>query len=153
MYLHSCWPREWKCFHMTSRRPYWCSKPVLWELNLHSGWSREWKRSKRKQSTSATVAYVAGALKKWVQERTGHSDLDTSWIEIITWNHHVIFQIKSNVMSPNSLFINILMDQQRNDTKSNTHAKATPLMMVLNASRAWDGVRGGSLWLKEPVLN
>ena len=25
-------------------------------------------------------------------------------------------------MSPNSLFINILMDQQRNDTKSNTHA-------------------------------
>ena len=46
-------------------------------------------------------------------------------------------------MSPNSLFINILMDQQRNDTKSNTHAKATPLMMVLNASRAWDGVRGG----------
>ena len=48
-------------------------------------------------------------------------------------------------MSPNSLFINILMDQQRNDTKLNTHAKATPLMMVLNASRAWDGVRGGSL--------
>ena len=94
---------------MTSRRPHWCSKAVLWELNLHSGWSREWKRSKRKQSTSATVAYVAGALKKWVQERTGHSDLDTSWIEIITWNHQVIFQIKSNVMSPNSLFINILM--------------------------------------------
>ena len=45
-------------FLMTSRRPYWCSKPVLWELNsflmetlsfvsinLHRCWSREWKRS------------------------------------------------------------------------------------------------------------
>ena len=56
-------------FHMTSRRPYWCSKTIkrrpcwctkqiLWELNsflmktlpfvlinLHRCWSREWKRS------------------------------------------------------------------------------------------------------------
>ena len=45
-------------FHMTSRRPWCCSKPVLWELNsflmktlsfvpikLHKCWSREWKRS------------------------------------------------------------------------------------------------------------
>ena len=43
---------------MTSRRPYWCPKPVLWELNsflmqtlsfvpinLHRWWSREWKHS------------------------------------------------------------------------------------------------------------
>ena len=48
-----------KCFHMTSRRPYWCPKPVLWELNsflilfsfvlinwnLHRCWPREWKHS------------------------------------------------------------------------------------------------------------
>ena len=54
-----------KCFHMTSRRPCWCSKtmkrrpcwcpkPVLWELNSflsfvpiksHTCWQREWKRS------------------------------------------------------------------------------------------------------------
>ena len=58
-----------ECFHMTSRRPYWCpktmerrpcwcSKPVLWELNsflmqtlsfvpinLHRFWTREWKHS------------------------------------------------------------------------------------------------------------
>ena len=58
-----------ECFHMTSRRPYWCPrtmkrrpcwcpKPVLWELNsflmqtlsfvpinLHRCWPREWKRS------------------------------------------------------------------------------------------------------------
>ena len=58
-----------ECFHMTSRRPYWCpktmkrqpcwcSKPVLWELNsflmqtpsfvpinLHRCWPREWKHS------------------------------------------------------------------------------------------------------------
>ena len=58
-----------ECFHMTSRRPYWrpktmkrrpcwCSKPILWELNsflmqtlsfvsvnLHRCWPREWKHS------------------------------------------------------------------------------------------------------------
>ena len=58
-----------ECFHMTSRRPYWCPKtmkwrpcwcpkPILWELNsffmqslsfapinLHRCWPREWKRS------------------------------------------------------------------------------------------------------------
>ena len=58
-----------ECFHMTSRRPYWCPKtmkrrpcwcpkPILWELNsllmqtlsfvpinLHRCWSRECKRS------------------------------------------------------------------------------------------------------------
>ena len=45
-----------ECFHMTSRRPCWCPKPVLWELssflmqtfsfvpiNLHRCWPREWK--------------------------------------------------------------------------------------------------------------
>ena len=61
-----------ECFHMTSRRPYWCPKtmkrrpcwcpkPVLWELNsflmqtlsfvpinLHRWWSREWKHSIKK---------------------------------------------------------------------------------------------------------
>ena len=59
------WFRE--CFHMTSRRPYWCPKtmkrrpcwcpkPVMWELisflmqtlsfvpiNLHKCWPRDWK--------------------------------------------------------------------------------------------------------------
>ena len=47
-----------ECFHMTSRRPCWCPKPVLWELNsflmqtlsfvpinLHICWPREWKHS------------------------------------------------------------------------------------------------------------
>ena len=58
-----------ECFHMTSRRPYWCPKtmkrrpcwcpkPILWELNsflmqtrsfvpinLHICWPREWKHS------------------------------------------------------------------------------------------------------------
>ena len=47
-----------ECFHMTSRRPCWCPKPVLWELNsflmqtlsfvpinLHRCWPREWKHS------------------------------------------------------------------------------------------------------------
>ena len=58
-----------ECFHMTSRRPYWCPKtmkrrpcwcpkPILWEfnsflmqmlsvvpINLHRCWAREWKHS------------------------------------------------------------------------------------------------------------
>ena len=47
-----------ECFHMTSRRPCWCPKPVPWELNcflmqtlyfvtinLHICWPREWKHS------------------------------------------------------------------------------------------------------------
>ena len=47
-----------ECFHMTSRRPCWCPKPVLWEMNcflmqtlsfvpinLHRCWPREWKHS------------------------------------------------------------------------------------------------------------
>ena len=47
-----------ECFHITSRRPYWCPKPVPWELNsflmqtlsfvpinLHIWWPREWKHS------------------------------------------------------------------------------------------------------------
>ena len=45
-----------ECFHMTSRLPYWCPKPVLWELssflmqtlsfvpiNLHRCWPRDGK--------------------------------------------------------------------------------------------------------------
>ena len=47
-----------ECFHLTSRRPCWCPKPILWELNsflmqtlsfvpinLHRCWPREWKHS------------------------------------------------------------------------------------------------------------
>ena len=66
----SIWVSQYiECFHMTSRRPYWCPKtmkrrpcwcpkPILWELNsflmqtlsfvpinLHMCWPREWKHS------------------------------------------------------------------------------------------------------------
>ena len=47
-----------ECFQMTSRRPCWCPKPILWEMNsflmqtlsfvpinLHTCWPSEWKRS------------------------------------------------------------------------------------------------------------
>ena len=70
-YFKSKWKRFWiiECFHMTSRGPYWCPKtmkrrpcwcrkPLLWELNsflmqtlsfvsinLHRCWPREWKHS------------------------------------------------------------------------------------------------------------
>ena len=49
-----CWWIE--RFHMTSRRPYWCPKPILWKfnsflmqtlsfvsINLHRCWPRDWK--------------------------------------------------------------------------------------------------------------
>ena len=77
---YSCWRKKHshyfsfnlcciECFHMMSRRPYWCPKtmkrrpcwcpkPILWELNsflmqtlsfvsvnLHRCWAREWKHS------------------------------------------------------------------------------------------------------------
>ena len=68
-YISSLFKVVMECFHMTSRRPYWCPKtmkrrpcwcpkPVLWELNsflmqtlsfvpinLHICWPREWKHS------------------------------------------------------------------------------------------------------------
>ena len=84
--LHACWTKMLchdrletiECFHMTSRRPYWCPKtmkrrpswcpkPVLWELNsslmqtlsfvpinLYGRWPREWKHSiDNSQSTNS----------------------------------------------------------------------------------------------------
>ena len=52
------WAETIECFHMTSRWPCWCPKPVPWELNsflmqalsfvtinLHRCWPREWKHS------------------------------------------------------------------------------------------------------------
>ena len=65
-------------FHMTSRRPYLCTKKILWELNsfhmsklyfipsnFQSCWPRDWKRSigiaivwKSTNSRSVTIAYV-----------------------------------------------------------------------------------------------
>ena len=61
----SCEKRSIECFHMTSRRPCWCPKPVLWELNfflmqtlsfvpinLHRCWTREWKHSIGEKSKS-----------------------------------------------------------------------------------------------------
>ena len=68
-----------ECFHMTSRRPYlcpktmkrrpcWCPKPILWEMNsflmqmisfvpkhLHRCWPREWKHSIQKQVRNNAV--------------------------------------------------------------------------------------------------
>ena len=70
-----------ECFHMTSRRPYWCPKtmkrqpcwcpkPILWELNsflmqtlsfvpinLHRCWPCEWKRSIGRLLNSLTEFY------------------------------------------------------------------------------------------------
>ena len=77
-----------ECFHMTSRqpylkrRPYWCPKPVLWELNsflmqtlsfvpinLHRCWPREWKHSfvdrllnKLKKSKGAGLHKISSRL-------------------------------------------------------------------------------------------
>ena len=78
-----------ECFHMTSRRPYWCSKtmkrrpcwcpkPVLWELNsflmqtlsfvpinLHTCWPREWRHSiKCFQTTSRRPYWCPKTMKR-----------------------------------------------------------------------------------------
>ena len=88
----TCPPME--CFHMTSRRPYWCPKtmkrrpcwcpkPVLWELNsflmqtlsfvpinLHILWPREWKHSisKRRDARYSTNLTTVGS--DWVSDVT-----------------------------------------------------------------------------------
>ena len=73
-----------ECFHMTSRRPYWCPKtmkrrpcwcpkPVPWELysflmqmlsfvpiNLHRCWPREWKHS---------IPWVWGSVQRALRAR------------------------------------------------------------------------------------
>ena len=76
-----------ECFHMTSRRPYWCPKtmkrrpcwcykPVLWELNsflmqslsfvpinLHRCWPREWKHSiSRRQWSLSFISFLHKSL-------------------------------------------------------------------------------------------
>ena len=71
-----------ECFHMTSRRPYWCPKtmkrrpcwcpkPVLWELNsflmqtlsfvpinLHRCWPPEWKHSINDNKRSSVFWFI-----------------------------------------------------------------------------------------------
>ena len=83
-----------ECFHMTSRRPYWCPKTmkrrpcwcpklVIWELNsflmqtlsfvpinLHICWPREWKHRIDKQSnnsarTSHFFVHFFASLRLW----------------------------------------------------------------------------------------
>ena len=76
--MNSCSIGRIDRFHMTSRRPYLCTKKILWELNsfhmlklyfipsnLQSCWPRDWKRSigiaiiwKSTNSRSVTIAYV-----------------------------------------------------------------------------------------------
>ena len=79
-----------ECFHMTSRRPYWCPKtmkrrpcwcpkPVLWDLNsflmqtlsfvpinLHRCWPREWKHSIQMNWTCAWTRSGFGlSIRPW----------------------------------------------------------------------------------------
>ena len=73
-----------ECFHMTSRRPGWCPKPILWELNsfltqtisfvpinLHRCWSREWKHSigfhKQHKNYFACAACILVQTLSWVR--------------------------------------------------------------------------------------
>ena len=77
-----------ECFHMTSRRPYWCPKTmkrwpcwcpklILWELNsfltqthsfvpmnLHRCWPREWKHSILKPSRETLHPHLLEHLSK-----------------------------------------------------------------------------------------
>ena len=99
--LQSCWPRAWKhfieCFHMTSgghigvpfktikRRPCWCPKPLMWELNsflmqtfslvpinLHRCQPCEWKRfivSQRIHGSSTELVEIKREMRKRVDQK------------------------------------------------------------------------------------
>ena len=81
---------------MTSRRPCWCPKPILWEfnsflmqtlsvvpINLHRCWPREWKHSinnlrvLHKTRTHSTHALIFGAP-RWIAVVTGNIHMKTS---------------------------------------------------------------------------
>ena len=86
-----------ECFHMTSRRPYWClktmkrrpywcPKPILWEMNsflmqmisfvpkhLHRCWPREWKKS------SAIIVIIWKPLSSNCSDSSDSDHWDGTW--------------------------------------------------------------------------
>ena len=99
--IGSVYPIE--CFHMTSRRPYWCpitmkrrpcwcSKPSLRELNsflmqtlsfvpinLHICWPREWKHSINATLTFLHVLYMCTILAPLTYTYTIYSHTTGHW--------------------------------------------------------------------------
>ena len=72
------------CFHVTSRPPYWCPKPVRWELNsflmqtlsfvpinLHRCWPREWKRSVREAYNRIDFLFTGSWADYWRWRKRG----------------------------------------------------------------------------------
>ena len=101
-----------ECFHMTSRRPYWCPKtmkrrpcwcpkPVLWELtsflmqtlsfvliNLHRSWPREWKHSITILDAVATVDVITA-------NNTDVNLVETRTVHFLwQWNRHLVWKNK-----------------------------------------------------------
>ena len=98
-------------FHMTSRRPYLCTKKILWELNsfhmlklsfipsnLQSCWPRDWKRSigiaivwKSTNSRSVTIAYVRRFLlhcRAWSGTDTHlYPPLSATYCHVLHWHN------------------------------------------------------------------
>ena len=99
-----------ECFHMSSRRPYWCPKTmkrqpcwcpkrILWELNsflmqtfsfvpinLHRCWPREWKHS-IKYNIKLSCCKCCLSFSYW----TGKNELN--WIEV-----RAILQLKTGLI-------------------------------------------------------
>ena len=104
-----------ECFHMTSRRPYWCPKtmkrrpcwcpkPILWELNsflmqtlsfvsinLHRCWPREWKHSiELTLRHSQSHENSPGVLLGLAFQKKKRTTLKWTWITIgmVEWSCH-----------------------------------------------------------------
>ena len=102
-----------ECFHMTSRRPYWCPKtmkrrpcwcpkPVLWELNsflmqtlsfvpinLHICWPREWKHS---IPNSKKVAFAIGHWQLGIE----HLGTRTQCNDLLEWPLNSSFPVHNS---------------------------------------------------------
>ena len=108
--MNSCSIGRIDRFHMTSRRPYLCTKKILWELNsfhllklyfipsnLQSCWPRDWKRSigiaivwKSTNSRSVTIAYVRFVLhcRAWSGTDTHlYPPLSATYCHVLHWHN------------------------------------------------------------------
>ena len=102
-------PRQYNIerFHMTSRRPCWCFKQILWELNclltqtisfvhinLHRCWPREWKRS---------IGFsMQRIVYSWFNK--GHLGIGSYCLEITQINYCIVPYAQCQITNNQSLF-------------------------------------------------
>ena len=117
-----------ECFHMTSRRPYWCPKtmkrrpwwcpkPILWEINsflmqtlsfvsinLRRCRPREWKHSitDRSNLLKKRVCYPQTLTKNWRTKQSNKKEDPRLWVSVKTL---------ICTEAPDLVIVNLIFDQ------------------------------------------